>query len=55
MEEEFKHDYDKALDWYKKAYLFIEENLGPNETSLKKFKLAYDNTKEVSYIFLKNK
>lgn len=49
MEEEFQHDYDKALDWYKKAYLFIEEKLGPDESSIKKFKLAYEKTKEVFF------
>ncbi len=50
MEEEFHHDYDKALDWYKKAYVFIEEKLGPNEKSIQKFKQAYNNTKEVKFI-----
>lgn len=47
VEEEFQRDYDKALEWYKKAYQFIEEKLGPNEVSIKKFKLAYESTKEV--------
>jgi hypothetical protein len=53
VESEFFKQYDAALHWYKKAFTFIEEKLGSNDSNIKKYKSAYLSLKEVNKQILK--
>lgn len=48
VESEFFKQYEPALHWYKKAYMFIEEKLGADDSNIRKYKDAYLILKEVN-------
>lgn len=55
VESEFFKQFESALHWYKKAFAFIEEKLGADDPSIRKYKDAYFILKEVTkFIFFKH-
>ena len=48
VEENYYGNYDSSLRSYYKAFKTIEDHFGPDDTLTKKFRMTYDEAKEVS-------
>ena len=47
IEENYCGDYDASLRSYYKAFKNMEDHLGPDDKLTKKFRVTYDEAKEV--------